>query len=124
MADSSTEQRNARRTLTGVVISSKGQSTITVEVERTYKHARYGKYLRKKKRHMAHDAESVAQDGDTVEISSTRPISKLKRWRLIRVVTHADLAGAGQSPDRELAEAAAAEEAAATPEATDQGGES
>jgi small subunit ribosomal protein S17 len=115
---SETNNRNVRRTMTGVVISAKAMNTITVEVERTYKHARYGKYLRKKKRYMVHDADSAGHEGDRVEIVSTRPVSKHKRWRLLTVLQNADLAAQGQSPDRELAEAA---EAAG---ASDAGGES
>jgi len=104
-----TDQRSDRRTLQGIVLSAKAAQTVTVEVERTYKHRRYGKYLRKKKKYMAHDAAGVAHEGDIVEIAATRPISKRKRWRVVQILKHGDLAAAAQSPDVELAEAAAAE---------------
>ena len=86
-----TESRNARRLLTGVVTTAKGEKTISVSVERTYKHAKYGKYVRKRKKYMAHDEKNEAEVGDTVELVSTRPLSKLKRWRLVRVVEKAVL---------------------------------
>jgi small subunit ribosomal protein S17 len=85
--------RHARRTMIGIVGSTKTQKTITVEVERTFKHAKYGKYLRRRKRYLAHDEEGLARVGDTVEITSTRPLSKRKRWRLLRVVSRSQLGG-------------------------------
>ena len=90
--------RNSRRTMIGVVTSTKTQKTITVEVERTFKHGKYGKYLRRRKRYLAHDEEGTARTGDAVEIESTRPLSKLKRWRLLRVITRSQL-GAEQLVD-------------------------
>jgi len=80
------KQRGMRRTLVGLVTSSKSTQTITVEVTRTFKHPKYEKYVRKRKRYHAHDADEVAGDGDLVEIVATRPLSKIKRWRLVRVV--------------------------------------
>ena len=86
-----TESRNTRRLLTGTVTTAKGAKTISVSVERTYKHAKYGKYVRKRKKYMAHDENNEAGVGDTVEIVSTRPLSKLKRWRLVRIIEKAVL---------------------------------
>ena len=86
-----TDSRNARRLLTGTVTTAKGEKTISVSVERTYKHPKYGKYVRKRKKYMAHDEKNEAAVGDTVEIASTRPLSKLKRWRLVRIVEKAVL---------------------------------
>jgi small subunit ribosomal protein S17 len=86
-----TESRNARRLLTGTVTTAKGDKTISVSVERTYKHPKYGKYVRKRKKYMAHDEKNEAGVGDTVEVVSTRPLSKLKRWRLVRIVEKAVL---------------------------------
>jgi small subunit ribosomal protein S17 len=80
------DTRNSRRTLQGVVTSSKGLKTITVLVTRTFKHAKYGTYMRRQKKYHAHDELELAGDGDTVEIAATRPISKLKRWRLVKIV--------------------------------------
>jgi len=77
----------------GRVTSAKTAKTITVEVERTFKHQKYGKYLRKRKRYLAHDEQSAARVGDSVEIESTRPLSKRKRWRLLRVITRTQLEG-------------------------------
>ena len=81
-----TETRNARRTLIGTVASTKGDKTITVIVERTFKHPKYGKFVRKNKKYHAHDEKNEAGLGDLVEIVSTRPLSKLKRWRLGSIV--------------------------------------
>jgi small subunit ribosomal protein S17 len=79
-------ERADRRVLTGVVTSSKMNKTITVLVERTYRHPKYGKYVRKQKKYHAHDEREEAGVGDVVELVSTRPLSKLKRWRLTRIV--------------------------------------
>lgn len=79
-------ERNLRQTLIGRVTSDKMAKTITVLVERTYKHAKYGKYVRNNKRYHAHDESEQAGVGDLVEIASTRPLSKLKRWRLVSIV--------------------------------------
>ena len=81
-----TMERNSRRQLQGVVTSARSQSTITIAVEQMYKHAKYGKYIRRRRKYLVHDPESIARVGDTVEVASTRPISKRKRWRLVRVV--------------------------------------
>ena len=87
MSQGSTQAaRGHRRTMTGRVTSTRMKDTITVLVERTYRHPKYGKYVRKNKRYHAHDEGEKAAVGDMVEIVATRPISKLKRWRLVRVV--------------------------------------
>ena len=78
--------RGMRRTITGVVTSTKMQKTITVQVRRTYKHPKYKKYVRETRRVHAHDGQEQAKVGDLVELVSTRPLSKTKRWRLVRVV--------------------------------------
>ena len=94
-----TTARHSRREMIGVVLSAKTPKTITVEIERTFKHPKYGKYLRRRKRYMAHDEQSTARAGDTVEITSTRPLSKRKRWRLLRVVTRSELVGGPEVTD-------------------------
>ena len=86
-----TTTRNTRRTLQGVVTSDKMDKTISVLVERTYKHPKYGKYVRRHKKYLAHDEEGKATVGDVVELASTRPLSKTKRWRLVRVLTTGEL---------------------------------
>lgn len=86
-----TNTRNTRRTLQGTVVSTKMAQTIVVEVERTFRHPKYGKFLRKKKKYMAHDGKEEANMGDTVLLAATRPMSKRKRWRLVEVTERADL---------------------------------
>jgi small subunit ribosomal protein S17 len=82
-------QRGNRRSETGIVIGDKGDKTITVELRRLVKHPKYGKYLQQTTRCYAHDEENQAKIGDRVEIVESRPISKLKRWRLLNVVERA-----------------------------------
>ncbi len=81
--------RNERRTLEGTVTSDLSSKTITVEVERTYKHPKYKKYVRKVARYHAHDEKGEAKKGDRVELRACRPLSKTKRWLLVRVVARA-----------------------------------
>lgn len=81
------DTRNTRRSLQGVVTSDAMQETITVRVERRYKHPLYGKFIRSHKKYMAHDADNSAKVGDVVSIVACRPMSKLKRWRLNSVIT-------------------------------------
>ena len=82
-----------RAVLQGTVHSDKMDKTITVNVERRFKHPKYGKYVVRTNRFAAHDVENSARVGDTVEIAETRPLSKNKRWRLLRVVTRAPVLG-------------------------------
>lgn len=80
------DKRKARRMQVGRVTSAKMQETIVVEVDRLVRHQRYDKFMRKSTKLYAHNANNEAKVGDTVEIMATRPISKLKRWRLIRII--------------------------------------
>ncbi len=80
------ENRRARPTVQGTVVSDKMQDTIVVRHDRLVKHPLYKKYMRRSTKLVAHDAGNTASQGDTVEITQTRPISKTKRWRLVRVV--------------------------------------
>lgn len=73
----------------GVVTSDKMNKTRRVEVERTFKHAKYGKTVRSRTICHIHDEENTSHKGDIVEIVESRPLSKLKRWELVRVVTKA-----------------------------------
>jgi small subunit ribosomal protein S17 len=75
--------------MTGVVSSDRMEKTITVVVERRYKHPKYGKYIVASKKYSVHDESNDARIGDEVEISETRPLSKNKRWRPLQVVTRA-----------------------------------
>jgi small subunit ribosomal protein S17 len=77
------------RTLQGRVISNKMQKTITVLVERTIKHPKYGKYIKRSTKLHAHDEENTCQEGDVVEIAQCRPLSKTKSWQLHKIVTRA-----------------------------------
>ena len=70
------------RTVSGTVVSTKMQQTITVLVERRIAHPIYGKYIKRSKKIHAHDPENVCQEGDIVTIEETRPISKTKSWKL------------------------------------------
>jgi small subunit ribosomal protein S17 len=78
--------RGARQELVGVVTSNKMQKTIVVKVTRSSQHPLYRRVVRKGKKYYAHDESGEARIGDTVRIVSTRPLSKLKRWRLKEVV--------------------------------------
>jgi small subunit ribosomal protein S17 len=78
-------ERGRRKFKTGVVISTKMAKTVTVRVERTMRHPTYGKVIRSSKKYYAHDENPGAlQEGDKVTIVETRPISKLKRWRVVK----------------------------------------
>ncbi len=79
--------RQVRRTAIGVVTSDKMNKSRRVEIPRLVKHARYGKYIRRRTICYVHDESNDSHLGDTVEIMETRPLSKLKTWRLVRVVT-------------------------------------
>ena len=79
--------RRARQALTGVVTSAKMEKTIIVKVTRLVQHKLYRRVIRVSKKFYAHDEERTAKPGDTVRIVETRPLSKLKRWRLAEVVT-------------------------------------
>ena len=83
------EERNLRKTRTGVVTSNKMEKTITVAVERKVKHPIYGKFVKKTTRFHAHDEKNECTIGDVVRIMETRPLSKTKRWRLVEVVEKA-----------------------------------
>ena len=80
------KDRTERRTLVGRVVSAKMKDTIVVTEERLVQHALYRKYMRKRTKYVAHDAGNTAHEGDEVEIMQTRPISKTKTWRLVKVV--------------------------------------
>ena len=81
------QDRGKRRVEVGVVTSDKMQKTRRVEIPRLVKHVRYGKYIRRRTICHVHDEQNESHIGDTVEIMETRPLSKTKTWRLIRIVT-------------------------------------
>jgi small subunit ribosomal protein S17 len=78
-----------RRRARGVVKSDKMDQTVTVVVDRLVKDPRYGKYLRRKSTFMAHNPHDDARAGDLVEVEETRPLSRRKRWRVVRVLRRA-----------------------------------
>lgn len=80
------KERGARQELVGVVTSSKMHKTIVVKVARTVQHAKYLRVIRSSKKYYAHDERNEAKPGDTVRIVASRPLSKLKRWRLTEIV--------------------------------------
>lgn len=83
------EDRSGRKRVTGIVSSNKMDKTLVVRVERRKKHPRYGKYIRRTTVYKAHDEGNRANIGDKVEIMETKPLSKTKRWRLVRIVEKA-----------------------------------
>ena len=89
-----TEKRNMRKERAGVVTSDAMNKTVVVQAEQRYAHPVYGKVLRRTKKYYAHDEKNEAKCGDRVEVFEARPLSKQKRWRLLRIVERAaDLAG-------------------------------
>jgi small subunit ribosomal protein S17 len=78
-----------RKTVEGVVVSNRMDKTIVVSRTRRIPHKVYGKYIAKDKKYYAHDGENQCGIGDVVRIEETRPLSKLKRWRVVEVVSKA-----------------------------------
>lgn len=81
-----TNKRNTRKVREGVVVSNKMQKTVTVRVERTVRHPRFEKVVTRGKKFYAHSEDPNIQIGQKVRIEETRPLSKLKRWRVVEVV--------------------------------------
>ncbi|HTH18538.1 MAG TPA: 30S ribosomal protein S17 [Candidatus Udaeobacter sp.] len=81
-----TTKRAARKTRTGEVVSSRMNKTIIVRTVTRVPHRKFGKIVKQMKKFYAHDEQNQAKPGDTVRIMETRPMSKLKRWRLVEVV--------------------------------------
>lgn len=80
------EKRNLRKERVGVVVSNKMNKSVVVAVKRKVKHPKYGKFINKTTKLMAHDENNTCQIGDTVRIMETRPLSKNKCWRLVEIV--------------------------------------
>jgi small subunit ribosomal protein S17 len=93
-----TAERGRRRIEVGVVTSDKMNKTRRVEIPRLVKHPKYGKYIKRRTICHVHDEQNESHVGDTVEIMETRPLSKLKNWRLVRVVTKAPGSAAAPVP--------------------------
>lgn len=83
------EKRNLRKERTGVVTSNKMDKSILVAVERKVKHPKYGKFVKKTTKFVAHDEKNDCNPGDTVRIMETRPLSKSKNWRLVEIIERA-----------------------------------
>jgi small subunit ribosomal protein S17 len=81
-------KKAVRKTRVGEVVSNKMAKTIVVEVERRVPHPKFKKIVRMTSKFYAHDEESTAKIGDKVRIEETRPMSKLKRWKLVEVLAH------------------------------------
>jgi small subunit ribosomal protein S17 len=81
--------RNLRKERVGLVTSSKMDKSVVVMVERTEKHPKYGKFVKKSSKFVAHDEKNECNEGDTVKIMETRPLSKRKNWRLIEILEKA-----------------------------------
>lgn len=84
-----TEKRGKRKVLRGIVTSDKMQKTVTVEVERRFRHPVFKKVVKAKKRYKAHNPDDNARLGDLVEMMETKPLSKEKRWRVTNIIRKA-----------------------------------
>ncbi len=89
MSEQAKAAEGVERTVTGTVVSNKMTKTITVAVERLVKHGRYGKYVRRTTKLMAHDEQGECKEGDLVDIAQCRRLSARKAWKLVRVVKRA-----------------------------------
>lgn len=83
------EERNLRKVMIGVVVSNKMDKTVVVAVETNIKHEIYGKIQKRTYKLKAHDENNECQEGDTVKVMETRPLSKDKRWRVVEIVEKA-----------------------------------
>jgi len=82
-------ERKLRKERVGLVVSNKMEKSIVVQIERKVKHPKYGKFVRKTTKLVAHDEQNECTIGDTVKIMETRPISKNKCWRLVEIIEKA-----------------------------------
>ncbi len=82
-------ERNLRKERIGIVVSNKMDKSVSVLVERKVKHPKYGKFVKRSTKFMAHDEKNECGMGDTVRIMETRPLSKNKRWRLVEIIERA-----------------------------------
>ncbi|MCL2290525.1 MAG: 30S ribosomal protein S17 [Bacteroidetes bacterium] len=83
------EKRNNRKVREGLVTSNKMEKSIVVSVERKLKHPKYGKFLKRTTKLMAHDEKNECNIGDKVKVMETRPLSKSKCWRLVEIIEKA-----------------------------------
>lgn len=97
MADAEVAERGTRKERQGVVVSKSGNKTVVVLVERRRRHAQYGKVMTHVNKFHAHDEGNMAKVGDKVLISEARPISRLKRWRVVEILV------VGKNPEQAAA---------------------
>jgi small subunit ribosomal protein S17 len=83
------EERKPRKVLVGRVVSDRMDKTVTISIERTFQHPMYKKIVKKTSKIWAHDAANECRTGDKVRVMSTRPLSKLKRWRVVEIIERA-----------------------------------
>ena len=81
--------RGKKRQVAGIIVSNKMDKTVVVQVERLVRHPLYKKFIRRTNKFAAHDKDNTCQIGDRVEISESRPLSKTKRWRVVRIIEKA-----------------------------------
>ncbi len=89
-ATTAAKTRGLRKTLRGEVVSNKMDKTLTIRIERLVKHPTYEKFVSKRTKIYAHDEKNEGNIGDVVEVMETRPLSKKKRWRLVRILRKAE----------------------------------
>lgn len=82
-------ERNLRKERVGLVVSNKMEKSIVVQIERKVKHPKYGKFVRRTTKLVAHDEQNECNIGDTVKVMETRPLSKNKCWRLVEIIERA-----------------------------------
>ncbi len=85
----SEDNKKVRRTIIGRVVSDKMDKTVSVKIERLIKHPKYGKYIRRTSKVLAHDANNECKPGDRVTISECKPVSKNKAWAVVNVIERA-----------------------------------
>ena len=83
------EARGNKKVFVGIVVSDKMEKTVVVLTERLAQHSMYKKYIKKRKKFMAHDPQNICKIGDKVKIIECRPLSKKKRWRVIQIIERA-----------------------------------
>jgi len=89
MAETTATERNARKTREGVVVSNKMNQTAVVAIVERVRHPKYAKFLNRTKKLYVHDEKNDVNIGDRVRVEETRPMSKLKRWRLVEILERA-----------------------------------
>ena len=82
-------ERNLRKERVGLVTSNKMDKSIVVSIERRVQHVLYGKFVKKTSKFIVHDQDNTCNEGDTVKIMETRPLSKNKNWRLVEIIERA-----------------------------------